>query len=177
MASVIVWGLGLVLNPFILWVLFLLVTVINEDILLTGIQHLRSRIGSTMSGRVQEGNLASLVSPVSHLLRTTGPFTNRSVVCTCAISSWACCGREEYVTGNLLGRVWLGEKNFSLPSRDHLPKEGQIPTWVRKLMCRGDRLTKALTTSIRKLREEMLLHEDRKDKEEGGDWFKGRNLS
>lgn len=75
----------------------------NEDILLAGIWHLRSRIGSTMSGRVHEGNLASLVSPLSPLLRTTGPFTNRSVVCTCAISSWDCCGREEYVTGNLFG--------------------------------------------------------------------------
>lgn len=67
MASVTVWGLGLVLNPFILWVLFVLVTVMNEDVLLAGIWHLRSRIGSTMSGRVQEGNLASLVCPLTGL--------------------------------------------------------------------------------------------------------------
>lgn len=81
-----------------------------------GIWHLRSRIGITMSWRVQEGTLASLVSPVSHLLRTTGPFTNRSVVCTCAISSWACCGRKEYVTGNLLGTESDWGKNIVYPA-------------------------------------------------------------
>lgn len=171
MASVTVWGLGLVLNPFILWVLFVLVAIMNEDILLAGIWHLRNRIGSTMSERVQEGNLASLVSPVSHLLSTTvmsvlvlsppGPAAGGK-------STWLEIVLEQSLTGG---------KEHSLPSCDHLPKEGQIPTWVRKLVCKGDRLTKALTGSTRKWRGEMLLHGDGKDKEGGGDRFKGQNLS
>jgi len=34
---------------------------------------------------------------------TVGPFASRRVVCTCAVSSQACCRREEYVTGSLFG--------------------------------------------------------------------------
>lgn len=44
----------------------------NEDILLEGIWHLRSSGGSMVSGRVQESNLAILVSCVSHLLEQWG---------------------------------------------------------------------------------------------------------
>lgn len=34
---------------------------------------------------------------------TMGPFANKSVICTGAISSQAWCGREGYVTGSLFG--------------------------------------------------------------------------